>query len=70
MISNTEELISCNKRVVSNAEGLISCIKRSDNSDDCFDYKSLDDCSSYLSDAKWSYDDYESAVSDVESYYD
>ena len=70
VISNAEELISCNKRVVSNTEGLISCIKRSDNRDDCFSYKSLDDCSSHLRDAKWSYDDYESAVSDVNSYCD
>ena len=68
VISNAEELKSCNKRVVSNAEGLLSCIKRSDNWDDCFSYKSLNDCSSYERDVKWSYDDYESAVSDVDSY--
>ena len=79
VISNADELISCNKRVVSNAEGLISCIKRSNNRDDCYSYKSLNDCSSYVSlndcssyegDVKSSYDDYESAVSDVNSYCD
>ena len=61
VISIADELISCKKRVVSNAEGLISCIKRSEN---------RDDCSSYERDVKWSYDDYESAVSEVESYCD
>ena len=45
--------------VVSNAEDLINCIKRSDN---------RNDCSHYVRQVQRSHDDYDSAVSDVDSY--